>query len=143
MEARRRTVEALVRRGGRFITLVHQQALVAETAQLGTGVLIYPFAVASHEAVLADYVKINFFTCVGHNARLGKYCLLAPYATVNGFSILQDEVYMSTHATVGPQVTIGARSTISANSAITRDIDPDTFVYGVPGVVTRKPSLQR
>lgn len=138
MTARRRTVEALTSQGGTFLTLVHPQAYVASSATLGTGVLIYPFAVVSHEAQLADYVKVNFFGCVGHNAQLGKYCLLAPYATVNGFSRLEDQVYMSTHATVGPQVRIGHGTTISANSAVTHDVAPSSFVYGVPATVQRQ-----
>jgi sugar O-acyltransferase (sialic acid O-acetyltransferase NeuD family) len=141
MSARARIVEVLLGKGAEFLTFVHPQAFVAPTARLGTGVLIYPMSVVSHEAVLDDFVNLNFLTCVGHNARLGKYCLLAPYATVNGFASLEESVYMSTHSTVGPQVQVGARSVISANSAITRDSPPDSFIFGVPGRVTTKAEL--
>lgn len=142
METRRRVVECLESKGGRFLTLVHPSAFVASSAQLGEGVLIYPRSVVSHEAFLADHVKLNYFTCVGHNAQLGRYCLLAPYATVNGFGVLEDDVYLSTHTTVGPQVRIGARSKLSANSAVTQDVPPDSFVFGVPGRVVSRPRLR-
>ena len=133
MEARQRIVESLRAKGARMLSLVHPLALVADSARLGEGVLIYPYAVVSHDAVLDDCVKLNFFTCVGHNASLGKYCLLAPYATVNGFSVLEDLVYMSTHSTVGPQVRVGQGATISANSCATRDVPAKRLCSEFPG----------
>ena len=96
MPARRRTVEALLAKGAEFLTLVHPQALVAPTASLGQGALIYPFAAVSNNARLEDFVKLNYYASVGHDTQLGKYCLLAPYATVNGFGVLADDVYLST-----------------------------------------------
>ncbi len=135
MRARRRIVESLRAQQAVFPTLVHAQALVAPTAELAAGVIVYPFAVVSNRARLESCVKLNYYASVGHDTRLGAYCLLAPYATVNGFGILEDEVYMSTHATVAPQVHVGARSKISANSAAMRDVPADQLVFGVPGKV--------
>jgi sugar O-acyltransferase (sialic acid O-acetyltransferase NeuD family) len=138
MPARRRTVETIQAKGGKFATLVHPTAMVVQTANLGEGVLVYPFACVSNNARLSDFVKLNYYASVGHDTRLGKYCLLAPYATVNGFGTLEDDVYMSTHSTVAPQVHVGARSVISANSAVMKSVKADSFVFGVPGRVTRK-----
>ena len=141
MDARKRTVECLIAKGGQFVSLVHPQSLVAESATLGEGVVIYPFAVVSNEAAIGDYAKLNYYASAGHNAKIGKYCLLAPYATVNGFSALDESVYMSTHATVAPLVTVGTRSKVSANSAVMRDVAPDSLIHGVPGRVTRRVDL--
>lgn len=133
MAARRQTTESLLTRGARFIKLIHPSALVADSAQLGQGIILYPFSVVSNEAKLSDFTKLNYYASAGHNAEFGKYCLLAPYATVNGYSVLEDDVYLSTHSTVAPVVRVGARSKVSANSAVMNDVPPDTFVFGVPG----------
>ncbi len=138
MDARKRTVESLCAKGGEFVSLIHPRAFVAATAELGRGVVVYPYAVVSNEAILRDYVKLNYFASAGHNAKLGKYSLLAPYATVNGFSVLDEQVYMSTHSTVAPVVTVGRGSKISANSAAMRDVPAGSLVHGVPGRVTRR-----
>ncbi len=135
MPARRRIVEALRARQAVFPTLVHSLAFVAPNAELAEGVIVYPFAVVSNRARLGLGVKLNYFASVGHDCRLGQFCLLAPYATINGFGILDDDVYLSTHATVAPQVSIGARSKISANSAAMQDVPSDRIVFGVPGKV--------
>ena len=138
MAARRNVVETLKSKGAQFLTLVHPLAMVAATAQLAEGVIVYPFACVSNHAQLDFCVKLNFYASVGHDTRLGQFCLLAPYATVNGFGTLADDVYLSTHATVAPQVTIGAKSVVSANSAVMKSVDENSFVFGVPGRVTRR-----
>ncbi len=109
MDARRRTVESIRAKDGKFLSFVHPQAHVASTAELGEGVVIYPFAVVSNQARLADFVHLNYFASVGHDCCVGRYCLLAPYGTLNGFVTLEDEVYISTHGTVAP----GARCTVA------------------------------
>ena len=80
MDARRRTVEALQKKGGEFLTLVHPSAYVAPSARLEPGVLVYPFACVSNNAHLQTATKLNYYASVGHDTQLGKYCLLAPYA---------------------------------------------------------------
>ena len=138
MDARKRTVESIVGKGGVFVSLIHPLALAADTAKLGRGVVLYPFAVVSNQATLGDFVKLNYYASAGHNAELGPYSLLAPYATVNGFSVLEEQVYMSTHSTVAPVVTVGRGSKISANSAAMKDVPAGSLVHGVPGRVTRR-----
>lgn len=135
MDARRRTVEALIAKRGRFLTLAHPTAYVAPTATLEDGVIVYPFACVSNNAYLETATKLNYYASVGHDTKLGKYCLLAPYATVNGFGVLEDEVYLSTHSTVAPQVRVGFQSKLSANSAAMKDVPKRSLVFGVPGRV--------
>ena len=138
MDARRRTVESLCNRGAIFLSMIHPTAVVAPTARLAKGIVIYPFATVSNNTVLDDYVHLSLYASVGHDARLGKYCLLSPYATLNGFSILEDEVFLGTHSTIGPTQVVGSQSKISANSAVLRDVQPLSFVHGVPGRQTRR-----
>ena len=78
MRARRRVVESLRGKQAVFPTLIHAQAFVAPTAELAEGVIVYPFAVVSNQARLGSCVKLNYFASVGHDTRLGAYCLFAP-----------------------------------------------------------------
>ncbi|MCA9265866.1 MAG: acetyltransferase [Planctomycetales bacterium] len=135
MKVRKRVVEALTAKGGEFLTLVHPTAVVAPTAIIGVGAVIYPLTVVSNCAHVGDYAHLSTYASLGHDARTGKYCLLAPYATLNGFCILEDEVYLSTHSTVVPGRRVGQASVVSANSAVMRDVPPHSFVFGVPGKV--------
>ncbi len=138
MSSRRRTVESLLSRNAEFVTVVHPTAIIAPTATVGRGTVIYPYTVVSNGARLQDFVHLSLFASVGHDAYVGRYCLLAPYATLNGFAVVEDEVYMSTHSTVVPERRVGRNSTVSANSAVLQDVPPSSFVYGVTCKQTRK-----
>ena len=138
IEARRRTSQSLAQRGGQFASYTHPTAMIARTATIGQGAVIYPYATVSNEAQLDDHVHLNYYASVGHDAKVGRYCLLAPYATLNGFCVLEEDVYVSTHATVVVGQRVGARSKISANSAVMRDVPTDSMVFGVPGRVTKR-----
>jgi len=138
MEARRRVVESLESRGGRFVTFVHPQARVARTARLGEGAVVYPFAIVSNSTVLEPHVHLNYYASAGHDCLLGRYSLLAPYATLNGFVELGPEVYLSTHSTVAPGKKLGARCKLSANSACMQDAEPGMLIFGVPGRQVRR-----
>lgn len=133
MDARRDIFETLTDRGGKFASFVHPKAVIASTADIGVGAVIYPFAIVSNASTLDECVHLNYFASVGHDCRLGKYCLMAPYATLNGFVTLADEVYVSTHGTVAPGRSVGHRAKISANSAAMQNVSDGAIVFGVPG----------
>ena len=116
---------------------IHPTAVIAKTARVGRGAIIYPYVVISNQAVVEDYVHLSLYASVGHDARVGRYSLMAPYATLNGFAVLEDEVYMSTHSTVTPERRVGRKSKISANSVVMQDTPAGSIVFGVPGKHTR------
>ena len=116
IDAKKRIVTNMKNQGAKFITLIHPTAVVAKSAHIGEGV-----------------ITMNFYSSCGHDAKVGKYCILSPYATLNGFTILEDEVFLGTHATVIARKKVGYRSKVSANSVAMYDVPPHTLVYGVPG----------
>jgi sugar O-acyltransferase (sialic acid O-acetyltransferase NeuD family) len=137
MDVRRRIVETLVDKGAQFLALIHPTSVIAKTAHIGTGVVIYPFTVVMNGGVVDDFAHLSIYASVGHDAKVGKYSLMAPYATLNGFSVIGEEVYMSTHSTVAPEKRVGRRSKVSANSAVMQDVPANSLVHGVPGRQTR------
>ncbi len=129
-EVKRRMIERLKARGARFATLVHPTAVVAPTAKLGEGVVICPFCTVSDHVVLEDFAMLNFYSSVGHDARIGRYAILSPYSTVNGFSVLGEEVFLGSHVTVTARRKLGDGARVSANLAVHADVPPRTLVYG-------------
>lgn len=131
--ARRRVVELLHARGGRFLTLLHPRAVVADTCSIGPGCVICPFAVVSDSATLGCCVLVNYHASLGHDAAAGDYAVLSPYATLGGAARIEDEVFLGLHASVGPGIAVGRRTKVSANSCVLAVTPPDSLVYGVPG----------
>ena len=130
---RRVVAEGLESRGGRFLTLVHPTAVVAENASLGSGTLLCPFVIVSDSAVTERCVLMNYFSSLGHDASAGAFAVLSPYAALGGGARVAEDVFLGIHAMVAPRKTVGRGSQISANSAAMNDVPPLSLVYGVPG----------
>lgn len=133
IDTKKHIVVNLKKKGAQFLTLVHPTAIVVSTARIGEGVIVCPLCLVSDNVRLDDFVMMNAYADCGHDAKVGKYCILSSYAAVMGFSILEDEVFLGTHATVIPGKRVGYKSKVSANSVVMRNVPPNKMVFGVPG----------
>jgi len=133
IKIKKRIITNLKKKGAKFLTLIHPKAIVLNTAKIGLGVVICPFAIVSDNVQLGDFVMMNSYSSCGHDAKVGKYCILSPYATLNGFVVLEEEVFLGTHSTVIAYKRVGYQSKISANSVVMRDVPEKKMVFGVPG----------
>jgi sugar O-acyltransferase (sialic acid O-acetyltransferase NeuD family) len=133
IDIKKELIKILKNHGAEFITFIHPTAIVADTVQIGEGGVVCPFALISDRAIISDFVMLNFYASCAHDTNIGKYSILSPYATMNGFSELEENVFLGTHATITSQVKVGANSKISANSAAMKNIPQNSFVFGVPG----------
>jgi sugar O-acyltransferase (sialic acid O-acetyltransferase NeuD family) len=133
IEARQRLTHHLKSHGARFLSLIHNTAYIDDRAEVGEGCIIYPFVTIMNDAKVSDFVSMNIYSSAGHDAKIGRFCNLSPYATMNGFSILEDEVFLGTHASVLAYRRVGRGSKVSANSVVTHEVRPHSLVYGVPG----------
>ena len=133
IDDRRAIVDSIENKGGQFLSMIHPSAIVSANSKVGHGAIIYPFALVANSATLGNHVHLSNYASVGHDAKLGNYSLLSPYATLNGGAVADEEVFVGTHAMIGPGIHVGSMSKISANSAATRDVPPRKIVFGVPG----------
>jgi sugar O-acyltransferase (sialic acid O-acetyltransferase NeuD family) len=129
---RRELADLLIGRGARLATVIHPTAWVAPTATIGAGVVIAPFAFVGPGAQIGDLSVLNTYASVGHDSEIGRCCVLGPYAVTNGWVILEDEVFLATHATVTPRRRVGSGSSVAAGSVVYRDVEPGSLASGNP-----------
>lgn len=133
-QARRQVAERLEARGAHFLTLVHPTAIVADTATIGPGSVICPYAVVSDAARLGRFVLVNYHASLGHDAAAGDFAIFSPYSALAGEALVAEEVFLGMHASVGPRVQVGEGAAISAGSCALKAVDRHTLVFGVPGI---------
>jgi sugar O-acyltransferase (sialic acid O-acetyltransferase NeuD family) len=129
---RREVADRLLAEGAQLATVVHPSAWVADSASLGAGVVVAPFAYVGPDARVGDLSLLNTYASVGHDSVVGRCCALAPYAVANGRVVLEDEVFLATHAVVTPRRTVGRNSVVSAGSVVLRDVAPGSLAAGNP-----------
>lgn len=85
---------------------------------------------------IGDNVLIGHNTCLltlNHNEDPAKRANLLPAPVKIG-----NGAWLGSNVTVLPEVTIGDGAIIAANAVVTRDVDADTIVAGIPAKFVRK-----
>jgi UDP-3-O-[3-hydroxymyristoyl] glucosamine N-acyltransferase len=83
---------------------------------------------------IGEGTKIDNLVQIGHNAVIGKHCILVAFVAIAGSAEIGDYVVIAGQAAVAGHVTVGSRSTLGARSGVTKDLAPDASYLGFPAV---------
>lgn len=87
--------------------------------------------------VLGDGCKIDNLVQIGHNSRLGRFCIMAGNSGLAGSVTLGDGVIIGGSASIKDHITIGDGATIGAGSGVAADVMGGKVVLGYPAVDAR------
>lgn len=130
--SKKKCVEVILEKGGRFITLIHPSANVAPDARIGTGCIVMQQATIGATAVMDDFVLVQISAIVGHDARVGKYSRLDCLSVMVGGTELKEEVTVHTAAVINHKVVVGKQAQVGACSLVIRNVKQGTTVFGNP-----------
>jgi UDP-3-O-[3-hydroxymyristoyl] glucosamine N-acyltransferase len=84
------------------------------------------------DTVIGEGTKIDNLVQIGHNCRIGRYCLIAGMAGLAGSTVLGDGVLVGAAVGSAGHLTIGAGSVIYARAGVTKSWPPGSRLMGVP-----------
>ncbi len=87
--------------------------------------------------VLGDGCKIDNLVQIGHNSRLGKFCIMVGNSGLAGSVTLGDGVMIGGSASIKDHITIGDGAIVGAGSGVAADVLPGKVVLGYPAVEAR------
>lgn len=116
----------------RYISLIHPTAVISPNAIIGNGTVIMPNAVVNAGAIIGNHCIINSGAVVEHDNRLGDFIHVSPNATLAGTVTIGEGTQVGSGATVIPEKKIGNWSVVGAGAVVTRDIEDDVTIVGVP-----------
>ncbi len=128
-------VELLGARGAKFITLIHNHALVSRNAVIGEGTIIGPYCSVAPNTRIGRHSSLNSHIGVGHDCVIGNFCHINAFTLVGGFTHIADGVTIHPHCSILPRKRIGERSVVGVGSIVLRSVKRDTTVFGNPAKV--------
>ena len=133
-KVRRRLVEKILARGGKFINVISKLAKIIPTAELGRGLIISPYVGISDRAIIGDFVALNALTIIGHDARLGNFSCVMPHAHIAGKAQVGSEVFIGSGAIVLPKAKVGDSATVGAGCVVLKKVRAGVTVFGNPAI---------
>jgi sugar O-acyltransferase (sialic acid O-acetyltransferase NeuD family) len=109
------------------------------SCKIGTGSILCAGVIATVAISISPFVMVNLACTIGHEAQIGAYSVLNPTVNISGGVTLRDRVLVGTGAQVLQYVEVGSGASIGAGAVVTKNVDADTTVVGIPA----KPLLKK
>ena len=129
--------EIVLNKGGEFINIIHQSAGISRNTKLGQGCIICEHVGISCDIAIGDFVTMQVYTTIGHDAIIGNYCHLGARVFMGGCSQLGEIATVQTNAIILPHVKVGNNCMVGAGAVVIRKVKDGTTVYGNPAKVLK------
>lgn len=113
-----------------FPTLIHPTSIVEVGSHVGRGVTIAAFCHVSVDTCIEDFVLLNGYVSVGHDAIVGELSSVMPHASISGGVRIGRECMVGTGAAIMQGVSVGDGASIGMGSSVTRDVESGAVVMG-------------
>ena len=131
---RQRIQESLV---GNVVTLIHPNASISRSVEIGAGSVVMAGAVINSDAVVGRGSIVNTGASVDHDCRIGDFVHVSVGCHVAGAVSVGDRTWLGIGSTVSNNLNICEDCVVGAGSVVIRDICvPGTYV-GIPAKLLR------
>ena len=108
---------------------------IEDDVEVGAGTCVDRAALG--ETVIGEGTKIDNMVQIGHNAKIGRHCLIVAQVAIAGSAQLGDYVVLAGHAGISGHLKIGTGVQVAAKSAVLEDLPDGAKVMGSPAIPFR------
>lgn len=119
----------------RFPVLIHPQAIISKTAEIGNGTVVMPGAIVNAETVVGQHAILNTASVVEHDCVIKDYTHISPGAVLTGNVTVGESTQVGANATVIPNLKIGAYVMVGAGSTVISNVRDNVTVVGSPAKI--------
>lgn len=125
--------------GGYLPTLIHPDAKISSSAQIGKGVYMHMGVVVWTKAVIGDFSIVSPNTVIAHHAKVGNACLISVSSVVGARVCVGDYTMFGIGSIAITGVNnIGKNVMLGAGTTATKDIEDNVLAVGSPARVIKQ-----
>ena len=132
---RKKIVERILNKGGKFINLIHPSANLSPSVKLGVGVGIKSFCVISSDVSIGDFSFLQSSVIMGHDSKIESYCQINSFVFFAGYANVGQCVTINAGAKLIQNVIIEDDAVVGMGSIVLSKVKKGTTVFGVPARV--------
>lgn len=123
--------------GGRHVKVPQVgRVIIQDDVEIGAGTTIDRGGV--RDTTIGEGTKIDNLVQVGHNAAIGRHCILVAQTGISGSATVEDFAVLGARVGVNNHVTIGEAAQIAATSIVFEDVPPRGRWAGAPAKPARQ-----
>lgn len=127
-KVRAQMIKALNEKGAKIGSFIHHTSIIPEGADLGIGIIVYPFCIIEKYAKIGNYNLLTTSSFISHDCVIGDNNFFST-AGIAGNVKIGNNNYFGIRSTVIPGVTIGSNNVIQAGMVLDKDVKDDTTVF--------------
>ena len=118
--------------GSRWATVVHPDAVVSPSSEMGEGCVVFAGAVLSCNSRLGRLVQVSFNAVVHHDTRVGDLSWLTANVVLAGHVDVGTGSFVGMGAHVRQGVSVGEWVLLGSGASVVRDVESYCVAVGVP-----------
>lgn len=115
-----------------FPIIIHPSAVVASSAQISEGCVIFSSCFVSVNTVMGKHSLLSAASQLAHDSKLGDFCSVMPSVNISGNVDVEEMVYIGVQSAIRQGLKIGRCSTIGMGSVVVKDVPQECTVMGNP-----------
>lgn len=131
---RERLVGVIESRGGNFINLVHNTALVQKSARMGVGNILTCYACVNDHAELGSHIIFNARSGIGHDGKIGNFTSLMSIVDVQGGASVGKRVFIASGVHILAHAKVEDDAYVGVGSVVFKRVKKGQKVFGNPAM---------
>lgn len=128
IEFREKAIKILNSKNAKIGSFIHYSSIIPKNADLGIGIIVYPFCVIEDYAKIGNYNLLTTYSFISHDCEIGNNNFLSTSGLAGNVKVGSNN-YFGIRSTVIPGIEIGNNNVIQAGMTIDKNIKDDTTVF--------------
>jgi len=120
-----------------FVNAIHPTVCIGKNVKIGIGIIAMAGCIINTGAFIGDFTFFATGAQIEHDCNIKNFASVSAGSVMGGFVTLKECSAVALGVTIIDRVTIGKNSVVGSGSLVTKSVQDNVLVYGIPAKIIR------